>query len=236
SRSFPGVRWFAAADRAGDARAAMRGPLPAVRERSGRASRQWMEGRARPGGRTGPGEPGPALLSSEPDGQRAGEEEVVSGGRIGELAVEATGAGAVVAGLGAEAEPPVGEVHARSAVAGEVGLRIDVEVAVAVRAGAGADADERPPGPRGRAEREVTAQLEPRVVLEEVQLVGRIIRGRRGGGLRLGGAPAEAADDAQRRRRAERERGPQRKRILQLVPLVTGRDVRADERPDLDPA
>src|SRR5690606_25262808 len=121
----------------------MRGPLSGVRERGGRASGQRMEGRARPRGRTGPGEPGPAASSSEPDGQCAGEEEVVPGGRIGELAVEAVEAGEVVAGLETEAEPAGIELHARGAVPGEVRLRIHVEVAVAVRAGAGTDADER---------------------------------------------------------------------------------------------
>src|SRR5690606_5911772 len=160
--------------------------------RGGRASGLRVRGRALPRGRTGPGEPGPASSSSEPDGQRAGEEEVVPGGRIGELAVETIEAGEVVASLETDAEPAGIELHARGAVTGEVGLRIHVEVTVAVRAGAGADADERPPVPRGRAEREVTAQLEPRVVLEEIQLV-LISRGRRGGGLRLRRAPAEAA-------------------------------------------
>src|SRR5690606_19317623 len=160
---------------------------------------------------------GPASSgSSEPDGQRAGEEEVVPGGRIGELAVEAIEAREIVAGLEAEAEPSGIELHPRGAVAGEVGLCIQVEVAVAVRAGAGAEAEERPPVPGGRAEREVTANLEPHVVLEEVQLVGRIVRGRRASDLRFARAPAEAADDAHRRRRAERQRGPQRECVLQL--------------------
>src|SRR5690606_4122527 len=136
----------------------------------------WKEGRARPRSRTGPGEPGPASSdSSEPDGQRAGEEEVVPGGRLGEVAVEAIEPGEIVAGLEAKAEPAGIELHARGAVAGEVGFRIHVAVAEAVRAGAGPDADERPPGPGGCAEGEVAAQLEPRVVLEEIQLVGRII-------------------------------------------------------------
>src|SRR5262245_19332230 len=132
----------------------------------------------------------------------------------------------VVAYLEPDADDARARIDANGAVAVEVRLRIDRRVAIRVRASAEARADER--RDQRREVRSPRSRFDAEVILIRVDFPGPRLK------LVFRRRPAEGANHGEVLVGRPRRLRTDENRVLQKIPLISGRKIRADERTNRD--